>query len=180
MFDRVLVAVDESASSDNTFLCALELTKVLDAEMVIVHVLDMFDSTNPFGDIISAGSYLTNVESPKLEDQTDQYDESINNESCWREFSDHAEVLLKQKQTEAESFGLTARYLQPYGRAGPIICKIAETIHADLIVVGSRNYVHFSKLILGSVSGYILHNSPCSVTVIYWQSANSPVLRACQ
>ena len=194
MFDRVLVAVDESASSENTFLCALELTRVLEAELVIIHVLDMFDPASLYSDIISADCYPaelydgTSLGSPNLAGSTGPNDEGPNNKSLtdegpnderrWREFSEHAEMLLKKKQTEAESFGLTARYLQPYGRAGPIICKVAETIHADLIVVGSRNYVHLRGLILGSVSSYILHNSPCSVTVVHWHRASSPVLKS--
>ncbi len=166
MFDRVLVAVDESTSSENTFLYALELTKALEAELVIVHALDMFDPVNPYSDVVSAENFptqtgATNPSYPDLDCQTNQ-----NDERQWREFSEHAEVLLKQKQSEAESFGVVARYLQPYGMAGPIICKIAETLHIDLIMVGSRNYVPFQKLILGSVSSYILHNAPCSVTIV--------------
>lgn len=47
-----------------------------------------------------------------------------------------------------------------------IIVDEAKQFDADLVVVGSHGYGFIDRLILGSVSNYVLHNAPCSVLVV--------------
>lgn len=164
MLCKILVAVDRSAASNRAFSSALELAKALKAELTLVHSLDVFDPASPDHPIIPVDSYSINLNKLIQQDYERQ----------WAEFVEHAEALLKQKQAEAEAQGVATQYLQPYGRPGPAICSVAETIHADLIVVGSRGRSGFRELILGSVSNYIMHHAPCSVTVIHPDSDLDP------
>jgi nucleotide-binding universal stress UspA family protein len=46
------------------------------------------------------------------------------------------------------------------------IIDAAKSFGADLIVVGSHGYGFIDRLLLGSVSNYVIHNSPCSVLVV--------------
>ena len=165
MFSKVLVAIDSSAASRRAFASALKLAKGLNAELALVHALDVFDPASPEHPTIPADSYSMALDSMVRETYEKQ----------WAEFVEHFEALLKQKQEEAEALGLTARYSQPYGRPGPAICKAAKTLKADLIVVGSRGYKGLQEMFLGSVSNYIMHHAPCSVTVIHPRDTVDPL-----
>jgi len=46
------------------------------------------------------------------------------------------------------------------------IVETAETMHTDLIVVGSHGYNRWERLLLGSVSDSVTHHAPCSVLVV--------------
>ncbi len=165
MFSKILVAIDSSAASRRAFVGALKIAKGLNAELILVHALDVFDPASPEHPIIPTDSYSMALDSLIRETYEKQ----------WAEFADHFEALLKQKQEEAEALALTAQYLQPYGRPGPAICKAAKTLKADLIVVGSHGYKGLQEMILGSVSNYIMHHAPCSVTVIHPRDIVDPL-----
>lgn len=49
--------------------------------------------------------------------------------------------------------------------AGPAIVRKARTWRADLIVVGSHGRSGMSRIVLGSISRYVLHHADCSVRV---------------
>ncbi len=52
------------------------------------------------------------------------------------------------------------------GDAGPAICRLAEEIAADVVVVGSRGRGALKRALLGSVSTHITSNAPCPVVVV--------------
>lgn len=157
MFAKILVAIDESAASQRAFRSALELAKALKAELLLVHVLDVFSTASPERPSISFNSYSMALE--KSVQETYQRE--------WNQYASHQNALLKQRKEETEAAGIEASYEQPYGRPGPAICETARTHTADLIIIGSRNHTYLRELVLGSVSNYILHHAPCSVTVVH-------------
>lgn len=168
MLNKILVAIDESAASKKALESALELANALKAELILVHALDVFDPASPQHPVIPVDNY-----SMKLDKIVQE-----NYEKQWAEFVQHAEALLKQQQQQAEALGIVATHVMPYGRPGPAICKVAETTQADLIVVGSRGRKGVKEMILGSVSNYIMHHAPCSVTVVHPQSAKTQEAQA--
>jgi len=157
MFSTILVAIDNSAASDRAFQSALELAQGLKADLILVHALDIFDAASPERPAIAATSYSI------------QLDEMLRRsyEQRWAEFVAHYDALLRQKQEEAGAAGVKARYIQPYGRPGPVICEAARGSDADLIVVGNRDRSGIRELILTSTSSYLVHHAPCSVTVVH-------------
>ncbi|MEL7068737.1 MAG: universal stress protein [Cyanobacteria bacterium J06581_3] len=157
MLNKILVAIDDSAASRRAFDSASELARALNAELILVHALDVFDPASPQHPMIPVENY-----SMQLDKMVQQ-----NYQQQWTEFVGHSEALLKQQQQKAEERGVTATHVLPYGRPGPAICKIAETLQADLIVVGSRGRNGLREIMLGSVSNYIMHHAPCSVTVVH-------------
>jgi nucleotide-binding universal stress UspA family protein len=68
--------------------------------------------------------------------------------------------------TMMESAGVTAEGLVLEGPASEVIVAEAIRLGAGLIVVGSRGWSGFSRLMLGSVAEEILRTAPCSVLVV--------------
>ena len=157
MFNKILVASDKSAASRRAFASALEIASALKAELLLVNVLDVFAPSSPERPSISFDSYSMALEKAIQE----------NYQSEWNKFVGYCNALLKQNKAEAEAAGVKASYEQPYGRPGPAICEVARTRKADLIVIGSRNHTTLRELVLGSVSNYIVHHAPCSVTIVH-------------
>jgi nucleotide-binding universal stress UspA family protein len=52
------------------------------------------------------------------------------------------------------------------GAPGPALCDSAEALGADVLVVGSRGRGAIRRVLLGSVSTYVVHNAPCPVLVV--------------
>ncbi|KAK7385383.1 hypothetical protein VNO78_31100 [Psophocarpus tetragonolobus] len=46
------------------------------------------------------------------------------------------------------------------------ICEAAQDLHADVLVMGSRQFGPIKRMFLGSVSNYCAHNAPCPVIII--------------
>ena len=49
---------------------------------------------------------------------------------------------------------------------GSAVVSAAEDWNADLIVVGSHGHGFLGRIVLGSVSDFVVHNAPCSVMVV--------------
>ncbi|MGC1308395.1 MAG: universal stress protein [Phormidesmis sp.] len=157
MLSKILVAIDESGSSEWAFDTALTMAKSLKARLLLVHVLDAFSANGPKHPCVMVENFSMDVESSaqkKFEQQ-------------WQQFENRYDTLLKQKQAAAEAAGVTATYLQPKGLPGQKICEIAKTNNIDLIVVGNRDRTNRKELADGSVSNYLVHHAPCSVTVVH-------------
>ena len=52
------------------------------------------------------------------------------------------------------------------GEAGQAICDEAKELGVDIVVVGSHDKGPIARALLGSVSDYVVHHSPCPVLVV--------------
>ena len=166
MLNKILVAIDESGSSEWAFDTALAMAKSLNAELLLAHILDASAYDSPKSSMFLVGSLAQDTDSPEQEG----YDQE------WQQFKDRYDTLLKQKGMEAEAAGVTATHVQAYGTPDRKLCEIARTNNIDLIVVGNRDRTNKS-----SISSYLVHHAPCSVTVVHpkasYQSATQTDLR---
>ena len=152
MLNKILVPMDESASSEWAFDTALAMAKPLNAELLLVHVLEASAYDSPKQPFVSVESFSKAVESPAQQEY----------EQEWQQFEDHYGTLLNQKRAEAEAAGVTATHLQAQGDPGQKIREIAKTQNVDLIVLGNRDRTNQN-----SVSNYLVRHAPCSVTVVH-------------
>lgn len=53
----------------------------------------------------------------------------------------------------------------PYS-LGELICKVADEVNADSIVMGSRGLGKVSRMFVGSTSDYVLHHANIPVTIV--------------
>ncbi|MGB3300932.1 MAG: universal stress protein [Phormidesmis sp.] len=157
MLNKILVALDESASSQWAFDTALSMAKALEAELLLVHVVDAFSSASPKHPCVSAESFSMDVENSAQKEYEQQ----------WQTFINRYDTLLEQRQAEAEAAGVTTTYTQTQGTPGQKICEIAKANSIDLIVVGNRDRTNQKQLEHGSVSNYLSHHAPCSVTIVH-------------
>jgi nucleotide-binding universal stress UspA family protein len=76
-----------------------------------------------------------------------------------------AELLASAVQEAAgESTRVRITQRLGEGQPGPVLVKAAE--EGELLVVGSHGYNRLYEALLGSVSSYCVHHSPCPVVVI--------------
>ncbi len=156
MFHKILVALDDSDSSQKIFDEAVALAKATDAALMLLRVLSPFEGEYP-GSIYPAidGIY------PGLHRETVQI--YVNQ---WHQFEQQALEALRSLSCQAIESGVPTEFTQNLGDPGRTICEIAHTWNADLIMVGRRGRSGLSEFFLGSVSNYVLHHAPCSVLTV--------------
>lgn len=162
MISKILVAIDESASSDWAFETALAMAKPLDAELLLVHVLDAFAYDSPKQPLVSTDSFLQAINSTAQQEY----------EQRWQQFENRYSSLLDQKQEEAKAAGVVATCLKAKGTPERKLCEMAKTNDVDLIVVGNRDRTNPSN-----ISSYLVHHAPCSVTVVHPKAAQPSAFR---
>lgn len=156
MFQKILVAMDNSAISEQVFDTALSLAKAMGATLMLLHVLSTEEEHTPAIPGISLLNYYPEMSQQIMMCALHQW-ETL--EKQWLE-------LLRTRTQKATSAGVNAQFTQKLGSPGKTIREVACTWGADLIVMGLRGHSGVNNLVLGSVSNYLLHNAPCSVLVV--------------
>jgi len=54
----------------------------------------------------------------------------------------------------------------PVGDPTGEVLNLAESFHADLLVVGTNDHIGFERLLLGSIAETLMRKAPCSVVVV--------------
>jgi nucleotide-binding universal stress UspA family protein len=149
MFDRVLVAIDVSDAAQEIFEAALVVAKAHQSDLMIVHVLVPTDILYP--PVAFFGS-LSSIFDDYFEQWHQRETESL----------EKLEMLQKMGQLE----GLSTEITQSIGDPGIKICELAKSWHADAILLGQQGRNSLNKILLGSVSNYVLHHALCNVLTI--------------
>lgn len=166
MSKKILVALDHSAQRSAIFAEALTLAQALGGQLMLAHVLSANESGSPGVPIRSYQAYY-----PVMDDTSWQlYRER------WAQFEANGLERLQRDAATAKEAGVSAEFSQTAGEPAKVLCDLAKTWEADLIVVGSRGRRGLGELLLGSVSNYVMHHAPCSVLVVHPQ----PVAAAAQ
>jgi len=156
MYQKILVAMDNSEISQQVFDTALSMAKANNASLMLLHV-------------------LTDEEMGLTEIATQQ----ISVLEYHAAMAEQIEVYLKEKDllrqkylellqtlvNQAIDAGVTADYTLSGGGPGRTICDLAKSIDADLIIMGRRGLSGLSEFIMGSISSYVVHHAPCSVLI---------------
>ncbi len=145
---KILFATDGSKQS-NAAINAFEKFALKDGDEI--RVINVVDIAFPVGlDIY--GGYLPDT--TELEKTAKEGAARLVNETA-----EH----IKQHFNDIDIF-LTTDVL--FGSPESRIVETADEFKPDLVVVGSHGYSSWERLLLGSVSGAVVHHAPCSVLVI--------------
>ncbi|MGG6262995.1 universal stress protein [Leptolyngbya sp. AN03gr2] len=159
MFDKILVAIDESKQSDLVIEKAISLAEALKAQLRFFHVLSSAEEDFP-----SYPFALTNV--GFVVDEA-VYQELIQGYAQERqEFEQRHLDRLRAMVHQAHQSNIAADYCLTYGSPGKEICQMAKDWEADAILIGRRGRSGLQEVMLGSVSNYVVHHAICSVLVI--------------
>jgi nucleotide-binding universal stress UspA family protein len=140
-FQTILVPVDFSAHSDKALDCALMLAKTFGARVHLLHAYHL----------------PIQVATP---------DQVIIPRDFWTAVRDSAARKLEkalQKIAVAGIEGETHLAELPPAQA---ITQTAETISADLIVMGTRGLTGLKHVLLGSVAERTIRSAPCPVMTV--------------
>jgi len=141
MIERILIATDGSESAHEALEFGLDLAAEQNAKAFVLHVAPAVD-VMPYANFGYVG--------PSVPHEFDEHD---------RECLQEAAELGAEKGVDVETALLK-------GRPADEIVTYADTIDADLIVVGSRGHGAIASALIGSVSRGVLHESRRPVLIV--------------
>lgn len=159
---KVLIPYDNSEASKKMFEWAVRdiLRPELD-HVVLATVLDIQESTY--------------IKTHFLRD------ESVGRQSHGRRLSvveqDEASSQLKPLVERLVAKGITAQVNVVKGDAKIKLTELSKDVRADLVIIGSRGLGPIKKMIMGSVSDYIVHNCECPVLVAREKAVTAAMTR---
>lgn len=165
MFKRILVAVDrESTMAAQVLAEAQAVATAHQAEMHLVHVLSPLRSGYPDSAYMTIDGALNAINLQNYE----LY------QANWESIKQQSQAQLEIWIELSRERGIVATATQLVGDPGKAICTLAQDWSADLIVLGRRGMQGLGELLLGSVSSYVMHRSPCAVLVVQGLGATAP------
>lgn len=142
----ILIATDGSPSAQEAVEFGLELAEEQEAQVVFVHVA-------PALDVVPSGGFGWAPSVP-------------------HEITEHDRKPLQEAAARAQERGIEARTTVLRGDPVDEIVAYADSIDADVIVVGSRGHGAIASALLGSVSRGVLHEAHRPVLVV--RGAHAP------
>lgn len=154
MFERILVALDNSTNNTSVFETALSLAKWANARLMLAHVLPC--ETLDADQHIDHPTSPTHYSSPALTE---------NQQACEAQ----GLQMLRDFHAIATTSGVGSDLAQPLANPGHQICDLAIGWGADLIVIGRRGLTEADEAIQGSVSQYVTHHASCPILIVQHQ-----------
>ncbi len=149
MFKRILAAVDGTELAEEVLEAAIAISKRFDSEVHVVHA-------------IHGGVLASLLKSDDEDDGTvmgpDGPVEAADD--------DDADSVARRMREHAEMHGTGIMVHTPEGAPGEEIVRVAEEVSADLIVLGSHEKSLMRRLLVGSVSEYVIENSRVSTLIV--------------
>jgi nucleotide-binding universal stress UspA family protein len=137
-FARVLLATDLSAASEEATERALELTRRLEADLLVVSVIDPGQLRLP------GGRFRARIDQVRAQQEA------------------AAQAIVRRGQAA----GINVSFLIWQGEPGESIVDAAASEGADLIVVGSHGRGAVGRFLIGSVSDHVVRHARCPVMVV--------------
>jgi nucleotide-binding universal stress UspA family protein len=153
MFKKLLLALGNSAESQEILTAGLTLAEKIGSEILLLHVINPLTPTG-FSPLVGGVFPMVN------EIALDQYAKE------WREYEQRGIEQLQTYAAQARERGVQVEVSQNFGNSGSMICEVAKSWSADAIVMGRNQKSMISEIFLGSTSNYVVHHAPCSVMVI--------------
>ena len=132
----IVVGYDESEPADRALGRAADLAAAFGSQLIVTSVAPVLVGSREMGAVDPA-------------DPPEQHQAEL----------DHARTFL-------EGRGIDARYEMSLGHPAGAIVELADTVAADLIVVGTRQASLVSSILGVSVSGAVKRKAHCDVLIV--------------
>ena len=137
----VLVATDFSENAHQAVDAAIQVAKTFGARIELVHAFQTpVPIVSPYEVVVPDG-FLEQARAAAAEN-------------------------LKAVAEKITSEGITVKSHLTEVPAAPAIARLAEELHADLVVMGTRGNTGLKHVLLGSVAERTIRLSPCSVLTV--------------
>jgi len=140
VFSEILVAIDGSKAGDNAFAVAIEEARLHGARLHAIYVVE----TGLFSSLPA--------------------DNTV--EIMYRALEKEGEQVLEKARARALEQKVTLTTHITQGHAGNEILALAENQKIDLIIVGSHGKGQADRLLLGSISNYVITHGTISAMVV--------------
>jgi nucleotide-binding universal stress UspA family protein len=140
MFKKIVVAIDGSEISKRAFDRAIDLAHQNGAELHGVYVIE------------------SGIVSPAPVDTTW--------ELVYARFEKEGHIVMDELTGAAQAKGVKFEVHLEAGHAGDTIIEVAGKIGADLIILGSLGKSKLDRLLLGSVSSYVVNYSKTNTMIV--------------
>lgn len=140
MFNQILVAIDGSKISEKALHIALEEARVWKAKVHVLYVVE----TGLFSSLPVDNTW----------------------EIMYSMLEKEGQEALDLARHEAEDKAVSIETHIGSGHAGNEILKLSQDLGVDLVVVGSHGRSEVDRLLLGSVSSFVVTNSKMTVMVV--------------
>jgi nucleotide-binding universal stress UspA family protein len=157
MYRKILVALDQSPFRTYLLDKAIAMAKAMKADLMLVHVLSAYEEGSPGLPVRAYHTYYPIADSVAW----DTY------QKRWEAYEQEGIEELRKFAAEAMTQGVKTEFTQTAGDPGRVICDVANSWGADLIIVGNRGRSGFSEFLLGSVSNYVMHHAASSVLIVH-------------
>lgn len=143
---KILYPTDFSNAAENAFFYALQLTKKLNAELVLAHVYELPE----------LGRALHNTSKEVFE---------IMEMETLENFKKSVQTLRRKAASNGYA-DIDFKHIMAEGQIVPKIVDLAKKENADYIVMGTTGATGLKEVFLGSVAAGVIDNSPCNVLSI--------------
>jgi len=141
---KIILATDFSDTSKDAGYRALFLAHAYKAELIVLHAFDIGEWNFPSQYYLTIGGF----------------DKLAGSQAQARQRGKDA---LKEL---AESFDLEVKTIFTEGDPGHEIIRVAEELHADLIVLGTHGHTGWRRFTIGSVVAFVVKHAHCAVFTI--------------
>ena len=148
---KVLIALDYNPTAQKVAEVGFSMAKSMNAEIILLHIITdpVFYATSGYSPIMGFSGYI-DVSPLQLDNVQGLKKASL-------EFLDKSRQHLGDKSIQT---------LVKEGDFADTILQTAKEKHSDIIVVGSHSRKWLEKILMGSVTEKVLHNSSIPVLIV--------------
>jgi len=140
MFNKILVALDGSDISMKALGAAIDEAKVWKADLHAVYVVET--------------GMLASIPPDNIQ------------ESIYSLLEKEGNDIITESVKRAAASGITLTSHIAEGHAGSMILDVAREVGADIIVLGSTGKSNIDRLLVGSVTSYVVRHSDITTLVV--------------
>ena len=147
MYQRIMVAIDDSFATSNVLATAIEMAKLSAASLAICHAVDETLFAQKMGEIM-------------LSNSVSAIENNLRGE---------AKAFLEQAAEVARAAGVAVETRLIASEAKQVADMLAEAAsewHADLLVVGSHGKRGLDRFFVGSVAGRLVQKARTSLLLV--------------